>query len=135
MKTAVLLIVLATNAACQDAKIVRVVSKEPVYPQMARIAHIQGRVTVELTLQPDGDVVIEKATGHPILVQAAKESLQQSIFSCEGCGDQPHTFSLNFDFEITDDAAPIIPPAPASARLPHRVRSIRCVYLWKCGTA
>ncbi len=140
MKTAVLLIffatdALATNAICQDATLTWIVFKEPVYPQMARIAHIQGRVTLEITLQPDGAVAIERATGHPILVQAAKDSVQESILGYEGCGEESHTFMVAYEFRMPDVAPQIAPPAPVSARLLHRVRSIRCMYLWKCGTA
>lgn len=106
---------------------------EPVYPQMARIAHIYGRVTLEITLQPDGTVTIQDVSGHPILVQAARDSIQQSKLSCEGCGKEPHTFSIVYEFKIQDRRPPPAPAQPLRAVRRYKVRSIRCLYLWRCG--
>ena len=106
---------------------------EPVYPQMARIAHISGPVTLEITIQPDGTVTIQDVSGHPILVQAARDSIQKSKLSCEGCGEEPHTFSVVYEFKMLDRPSPPAaqPRRPAVRR--HKERSIRCLYLWRCG--
>jgi hypothetical protein len=106
---------------------------EPAYPQMARIAHIFGRLVLEITVQPDGTVTVQETEGHPILVQAAKDSVQKSKLGCDGCGKEPHTFSVTYEFKIIDP-----PPQPVRSALPpmthhYRVRSIRCMYLWRCG--
>jgi TonB family protein len=51
---------------------------DPTYPQMASIAHIQGKVIVEITIAPDGSVVQARAvSGHPILVQAALDAVKR----------------------------------------------------------
>jgi protein TonB len=50
----------------------------PTYPQMARIAHIQGDVLLQATISKTG--VIENlhgVQGHPILIQAAMDAVKQ----------------------------------------------------------
>jgi protein TonB len=50
----------------------------PTYPQMARIAHIQGDVLLQATISKSG--VIENlhgVQGHPILIQAAMDAVKQ----------------------------------------------------------
>lgn len=50
----------------------------PTYPQMARIAHIQGDVLLQATISKSG--VIENlrgVSGHPILIQAAMDAVKQ----------------------------------------------------------
>jgi protein TonB len=50
----------------------------PAYPQMARIAHIQGDVLLQATISKAG--VIENlhgVQGHPILIQAAMDAVKQ----------------------------------------------------------
>lgn len=56
-----------------------VVSKiNPQYPQMARIAHIQGDVIISGIINREGKIVEAKAlSGHPILVQSALEAIKQ----------------------------------------------------------
>ena len=51
---------------------------QPTYPQMARIAHIQGDVILQATISKTG--VIENlhgVQGHPILIQAAMDAVKQ----------------------------------------------------------
>lgn len=51
---------------------------EATYPQMARIAHIQGNVIVQVLIDKQGHVADSKAImGHPILVQAALDAVKQ----------------------------------------------------------
>lgn len=53
----------------------------PDYPQMARIAHIQGRVLIRIQVDKAGRVVDEKAvSGHPILIQAAMNAVKKWQF-------------------------------------------------------
>ncbi|HWS17709.1 MAG TPA: energy transducer TonB [Candidatus Elarobacter sp.] len=134
MRFAILLVCIAASAVPQEPRLNWIVFKDPVYPQMARIAHIVGRVTLEIIVHPDGSVTIGNAVGHPILVEGAKDSVQKSKLSCEGCGAEPHSFTIVYEFGFAD---PLPPPArivshPAIRR--QRERSIRCVYLWRCGT-
>ena len=54
----------------------------PEYPQMARIAHIQGEVVLECVISKSGDVSSLRAiSGHPILVQSALDAVKQWKYS------------------------------------------------------
>jgi hypothetical protein len=72
----------------------------PGYPQMARVANIEGAVTVEFTIGPDGAMAVQKAAGHPILVPASVESLKLSKLACDYCGQGAPVFSVVFDFRV-----------------------------------
>jgi TonB family protein len=51
---------------------------EATYPQMARIAHIQGNVILHVLIDKQGHVAdIKPMSGHPILVQAALDAVKQ----------------------------------------------------------
>jgi periplasmic protein TonB len=51
---------------------------QPTYPQMARIAHIQGDVMLQATISKTGVIENLHATsGHPILIQAAMDAVKQ----------------------------------------------------------
>ena len=50
----------------------------PTYPQMARIAHIQGDVLLQATISKTGVIENLRAVqGHPILIQAAMDAVKQ----------------------------------------------------------
>src|SRR5260370_580933 len=50
----------------------------PRYPQMARIAHIQGDVLLTTIIDKQGDVKnLRAVSGHPILIQAALDAERQ----------------------------------------------------------
>lgn len=51
---------------------------EATYPQMAKIAHIQGNVILHVLIDKQGHVANIKAmSGHPILIQAALDAVKQ----------------------------------------------------------
>ena len=51
---------------------------EPQYPQMAKVAHIQGDVILAATISKNGAIEnLHQVSGHPILVQAAMEAVKQ----------------------------------------------------------
>src|SRR5260221_2954846 len=51
---------------------------DPVYPQMARIAHIHGDVLVSAIINKHGTVEnLRPISGHPILIQAALDAVKQ----------------------------------------------------------
>jgi protein TonB len=51
---------------------------QPTYPQMARIAHIQGDVTLQATISKTGVIEnLRAVSGHPILIQAAMDAVRQ----------------------------------------------------------
>ena len=123
------------------------------YPPLARQARIQGDVKITVSVRRDGSVesaVI--ASGHPMLKEAASESARNSQYECRGCSEAITSSSLVYlfrlEFPSTGDesqarhvtqsgthvtvvAEPMIitdVPGP-----PIRVRSAKCLYLWKCG--
>ncbi|HEY6253252.1 MAG TPA: energy transducer TonB, partial [Candidatus Angelobacter sp.] len=51
---------------------------DPVYPQMAKIAHVQGDVVLQALISKQGTIENLRAiSGHPILIQAAMEAVRQ----------------------------------------------------------
>jgi protein TonB len=51
---------------------------QPTYPQMARIAHIQGDVILQATISKAGTIEnLRGVQGHPILIQAAMDAVKQ----------------------------------------------------------
>lgn len=51
---------------------------QPTYPQMARIAHIQGDVVLQATISKNGTIEnLHAIQGHPILIQAAMDAVKQ----------------------------------------------------------
>ena len=124
----------------------------PEYPPLARMARISGEVKVTASIRRDGAVELAEATGHPLLKRAALESVQKSTFECRGCTKEA-TSLLTFSFEVKDDGDCCggfgKPPEvtqlgdhiiivavrscicdPGASR---RVRSLKCLYLWRCG--
>jgi len=132
MRIVFLLLCFVVNATAQEPRLNWIVFEEPVYPQMARIAHISGRVTLKIIANPDGTFIIGQRAGYPILVVAAQDSFQKSKLSCEDCGAEPHNFTIVYEFRIPDPPPAIIAPHPVVRR--QKERSIRCLYLWRCGT-
>lgn len=51
---------------------------DPVYPQMAKIAHVQGDVVLQALISKTGTIENLRAiSGHPILIQAAMDAVRQ----------------------------------------------------------
>jgi Gram-negative bacterial TonB protein C-terminal len=135
----------------------------PTYPPVARQANITGDETVLVTVKPDVTVesaVVE--SGHPMLVlrQAAMDSASQSRFQCHNCKEQM-AYRLVYAFKIVQGAnccdaravAPKVehhPDGPAqshvdieaeqvcicdpAAVMTKKIRSPKCLYLWKCSS-
>ena len=62
----------------------------PVYPTIARAAHASGAVTVQITIDEDGNVIEAKAVaGHPLLQSAAVAAARQAKFSPTRLSGQP----------------------------------------------
>jgi len=56
-------------------------SVDPVYPPLARQARIQGVVRFNVTISKDGHVTnIKLVSGHPLLVEAAKDAVKQWVY-------------------------------------------------------
>ena len=132
------------------------------YPPLARQTRTSGDVELKLEVRPDGSVASAVAIGgHPLLVPAALENAQKSQFACEHCGEEAHFFRLVYTFGldqptdeneksqqltnnpdhpnlrvtqstghvfVTDHTVCLCDPGPD----PIKVRSVKCLYLWKC---
>ena len=63
---------------------------EPAYPTLARTAGIQGSVVLQATISRDGSIEKVKAlSGHPMLVPAAVQAVQQWKYRPYYLNDQP----------------------------------------------
>jgi TonB family protein len=155
--------VLVSIAAAQlDAGQVRLVKlSNPVYPALARQANITGVVIVEVMVNPDGGTQATVVSGHPMLKQAALDSALNSRFECPACS-KAAAYRVLYSFSISDpccyagQSAPAVvdertsetPPDNSTTRVSvvaHkvctcdpapdrvRVRSTKCLYLWKCS--
>jgi TonB family protein len=142
-------------AEAQQTGVVLTKLSPPVYPPLARQARIMGDVKVQVSIRKDGTVEsAELISGNPILKQAALESAQKSTFECRECGEAVASVVLTFAFELRNNgdccswysSAPevtmsqtriTIAAAPACLCDPsadiQKVRSAKCLYLWKCG--
>ena len=127
----------------------------PVYPPLARQASIQGDVNLSVHVRADGSVSsVDLISGHPMLAPAAVESAKGSQFECRGCVNDANLYSLTYAFELREnaDCCDRLPNETAVEQVQNRItvvtprfrivdlnaelvkiRSIKCLYLWKCG--
>ena len=134
----------------------------PVYPPIALTAHITGDIELLLNIRKDGSVVSASVIdGPPLLQQAALSSAKQSQFQCLRCTEELTSYRLFYAFRI--DNSPDACSAPDACKYPaspthdpevtqsdnhitltnpspgcicdyvKKVRSVKCLYLWKCG--
>jgi TonB family protein len=128
-----------------------------VYPPIARAARVSGQVQISLTLHPDGTIASAEVLSGPVLLrQAALEAVKQTHFECKNCSSDLTGFTLAYRFELVDgtpcsapyDSYPRMTYAensitvqqdvpwlcdPAGTVSKIRIRSAKCLYLWKCG--
>jgi len=150
----------AQNPANPDAAKGQVTITElfpPAYPPLARQTRISGDVQLELKIQRDGSLdSVEVTSGHPLLQQAAIDSAKRSQFNCIRCSESLTSYRLVYTFHFVDAdhccsttqadlqkpsqtenhitvvAQPLDTSDPGVATT--KVRSIKCLYLWHCGT-
>ena len=69
------------------------------YPSVARDAQIQGKVEVEVSVSPEGDVVSASAiSGHPALKPAAEENIRRWRFD----RGATRRFSVTYSFSLEE---------------------------------
>lgn len=128
----------------------------PVYPPYAMAARVSGEVDLKITLKPDGTPrTVQVGSGPQNLRQAAVESATRSRFEvapgnsagesyqliyrfvldeARGCGQDRDKSYPHIHYEsntITISEQPMTTCDPVAE--PTRVRSIKCLFLWKCG--
>lgn len=102
----------------------------PVYPPLARTARIIGDVQIQLSIRRDGSIESTNVvSGHPLLKQAALDSAQKPTFDCHNCRADGNTYALTYSFRLRDDKDPC---GKVEIDKEWHVRSLKCLYLWKC---
>jgi len=91
-------------ASCRakPPKVVRWVA--PVYPMIARMAHVEGVVTATVEISSDGKVSNAKATSGPALIVLRQECLASARKWLFATSSKP-TRRANLSFEFTIDDA------------------------------
>jgi hypothetical protein len=134
----------------------------PVYPPVARGAHISGDVELAIQIWRDGSVESAQfVSGNSLFVSSSMGSAKRSQFECRQCSDAVTLYPLTYQFRIAPRDPPKdcngedSPPPPTSLDLSkhqvtvsvwefwtcdpavqlQKVRSAKCLYLWKCGVS
>lgn len=108
---------LALCAACmraQDAKpaptsaqVVLTMLGPITYPQIAKTAHIEGDVGIDLEVKQDGTVDSALAVSGPgLLRREATQTAQMSHFECRNCDAGVTPTHLQFTFKLVDNPGP-----------------------------
>ena len=86
----------------QEHKITVQKFEPPVYPPIAKQAHIEGTVKLQLQVSAQGDVTDAKVlSGHPMLVRFALENVKKWRFHCDDCAyGEAFNHEMAYDFEI-----------------------------------
>lgn len=76
---------------------------QPIYPRLALQARIAAAVVLDVGVRPDGSVdSVALVSGHPMLIDAAKESAKKTIFECKDCHEPSTLYHLAYMFELGD---------------------------------
>jgi len=88
------------NSSSEPVQIIR-----PEYPVRARLAHIQGDVELELTIDQSGNVQkVRPLRGNPLLLQAAEQAAQQWKYPATGDRtDLPAVTRVKFTFKLNSE--------------------------------
>lgn len=134
----------------------------PVYPAIALTTSVQGDVELLLQVRMDGSVESATVvSGPPLLQRASLSSAEASQFNCLNCVAEATPYRLVYTYRIAFLPDGCKGPDPCSYTSPghptevsqsehhivitghppqtcicdylKRVRSVKCLYLWKCG--
>lgn len=86
------------------------------YPQMAKIAHLQGTVSLELSIDPATGLVIDAKAldGHALFQQAAIESTKRWVVIHPYSGPNPLHFKIHFELDLR--CQPTVEPTSTTLR-------------------
>jgi TonB family protein len=135
-------------------KIVKLVP--PIYPPIARAARVSGEVHLQITIQEDGKARdVQVKSGPEMLKKSAVESARQSLFEPAQQGtESPYELIYRFNLDpgdcseekdpsyprvsdnlnavtITDKSPMLCDPTATATYI--KVRSVKCLYLWRCA--
>lgn len=150
---AVLLSASAQNSSKSSLKVVAL--EPPVYPAAALAAHLSGEVNLKIALPENGVPAAVQVEGGPQMLRpAAVESAKRSKFESGAGGRTGESYQLVYRFVLDDtrqcnqerdtsyprvkiesnivtvSEQPVPLCDPGTERI--RVRSWKCLYLWKC---
>jgi serine/threonine-protein kinase len=87
---------------------------QPEYPPQARQARIQGTVSLQATIGPNGAVqTLQPVSGNPLLAPAAQDAVRQWIYKPTLVNGQPVSVSTQIDVNFVLPAETPATPAPA----------------------
>jgi hypothetical protein len=110
------LFTLTTASSVAQLCVQRVVT--PAYPRLARIAQIQGKVTVELTVDSGGKIAVGKATGPKLLIENTEENLRHWIL-CPA--DSQRSFTITYSYLLQGQRQYHDGPSDVIFQLPQSV--------------
>jgi TonB family protein len=88
------------NGDVQQAKLVS--QPRPVYPPLAKQAHISGVVHLQAVIGKEGNVInLAAISGHPLLVSSAMEAVQQWVYQPTLLNGEPVEVSTQIDVNYT----------------------------------
>jgi hypothetical protein len=117
-------------------------------------------VELVVEVKSDGSVQsVNAVKGHPLLKQTALDSAQRSLFECRKCGEGTVFYSMVYTFQLNGSETWCMVDEKKEQPLPRvvqnenhvtlidqvtcscdpgdvtltKVRSAKCLYLWKCG--
>lgn len=150
----------AAGQATEEVKAEIVEVRSAYYPPTALIARLTGDVVVNVSVKEGLIQSEEIVSGPPMLREAVVNSVRASSFNCRSCSTQTYSLVVTYRFRAeTGDCAGNYEPLPESQpQLPYpqvthtqntvnmvgrittlcdpaadvKVRSIRCLYLWRC---
>ena len=130
----------------------------PSYPPIALAAHVFGDVVLKIALRGDGSIdSVEALSGPPMLRQPAIDSAKRTQFQCGGCNGSTTSFRVTYKFELgptlycnlaRDSSYPRVTQSTDTVTIADqpfgtcdpegtidkvRLRSAKCLFLWKCG--
>lgn len=74
---------------------------QPTYPPLAKTARAQGKVVVELTVNPDGKVSQTRIKeGHPLLARPVQKVLENWVFVAESESSVQRKVEVFYTFEL-----------------------------------
>jgi TonB family protein len=116
-------LVLSTVAYCADAMCVRHLVA-PGYPHLARMASLQGSVTVDFEIAPDGRVISASGSGaaHKLLISTSEENIRQwtsGPLQPPGTSSTKHT--ITYIYKLEGKELYYDPPPTVVLDLPDRV--------------
>ncbi len=85
---------------------------EPIYPPLARMTRIQGKVVLQLTIGVDGRVVeVRTLSGHPLLLQAALDAVRQWEYKPFTMNSKARETAVDVTLDFLPNR-PVHPPVP-----------------------